>query len=145
MISVLDVIAQDAEVDINDHILGRETVRNNLLTPGLQALVLFLWGKEDQLHYTTHEGIDYFIGSCLAFTAQEAGSEVAYVVPTRALWEGTWDALATVGIATGSIRTLRSEGRIVGMGMDDINAYYRAFDQKWFRGVLKVNRPWWWF
>lgn len=128
-------------MDWGNNITGRVTWRNNLIPEGANVLVAFLLGKGDQFYHTTAEGLNYFLGSLAVVQAQALEATATHEIPSRAIYQNGWDAWVMVGEASGEIRTISSGDRIVGLQVEDVNAYLRYHDAEWIRNALSVGEP----
>lgn len=127
------------------NILGRTTYKNNLLTPGSSIHLGFLLGEIREgtfyMYYFTYEGVDYYIGSLVGTSACAQGSSATLDIQSVAAFakpEGDfWDAFAWVGVLTGTVRTLTSGGRIIGIRAEDFD-YISPYHYATYEDVLKV-------
>lgn len=131
---------QDVEVGQNTDITALEGLKNNLLSEGASIVLLFILGRDDQLYQFSYGGLLWYPGSIAVVSLPATGARKTYQIPYRAMFKGDWDILGACGGAAGDIRCVVTEdGRVVGMSIIDVNAYFNPVHQVWFRNILKVT------
>jgi len=93
------------------------------------------------MYYFTYDGVDYFIGSLGSTTAPIGGVSATVDIPSVAAFvkpEGDyWDAYVWVGTLTGTVRTITSGSRIIGIRKDDLG-FISPYHSATYEDVLKV-------
>jgi hypothetical protein len=140
---VLAGMGEDIAVDWGTNIKGKVTWKNIGLQAGSSHWVFFFLTKGGSYYQTVNQGVTYILGSMAETTAPAANATKTSEIPSRAVFAGAWDVLVTVGQVTGTIRALLSGDRIVGLQVDDLNAYWypNVYDSMEFSNVLTVSEP----